>query len=95
MRGRAGLLTKEPRKMRRVGKSKLLGDVVDRLRGSGIDWMTVSAMNDVPDEPVAVLPRVDRDSLAFLQYTSGSTSSPKGVMVSHGNIIANLEMIRQ
>jgi len=32
--------------------------------------------------------------LAFLQYTSGSTSEPKGVMVSHGNLMANLEMIR-
>jgi acyl-CoA synthetase (AMP-forming)/AMP-acid ligase II len=31
--------------------------------------------------------------LAFLQYTSGSTSSPKGVMVSHANLCANLQMI--
>ena len=38
---------------------------------------------------------VYRDSdLALLQYTSGSTSEPKGVMVSHGNLMANLEMIR-
>jgi len=37
---------------------------------------------------------VDRD-LAFLQYTSGSTSDPKGVMVSHGNLLNNLECIRQ
>ncbi|WP_431111394.1 amino acid adenylation domain-containing protein [Variovorax paradoxus] len=27
--------------------------------------------------------------IAFLQYTSGSTSAPKGVMVTHGNLIAN------
>lgn len=33
--------------------------------------------------------------IAFIQYTSGSTGSPKGVMVSHGNIIANSEMIRR
>ncbi|MFL9869963.1 amino acid adenylation domain-containing protein, partial [Paraburkholderia fungorum] len=29
------------------------------------------------------------DDIAFLQYTSGSTSSPKGVMVTHGNVLAN------
>ncbi|WCE09921.1 non-ribosomal peptide synthetase [Pseudomonas sp. JBR1] len=32
---------------------------------------------------------VDPAALAFLQYTSGSTSAPKGVMVSHANLIAN------
>ncbi|HEX7771967.1 MAG TPA: AMP-binding protein, partial [Pyrinomonadaceae bacterium] len=38
---------------------------------------------------------VEPDALAFLQYTSGSTGSPRGVMVTHGNIIANEEMIRR
>jgi acyl-CoA synthetase (AMP-forming)/AMP-acid ligase II len=33
------------------------------------------------------------DELAFLQYTSGSTSAPKGVMVSHANLDANLRMM--
>lgn len=36
------------------------------------------------------------DDLAFLQYTSGSTASPKGVMVSHGNLLHNTgETIRR
>src|SRR3990170_4477244 len=32
-------------------------------------------------------PAIQSDSLAFLQYTSGSTSTPKGVQVTHGNLI--------
>lgn len=34
------------------------------------------------------------DSIAFLQYTSGSTSDPMGVAISHHNLVHNLEMIR-
>jgi fatty-acyl-CoA synthase len=33
------------------------------------------------------------DDLAFLQFTSGSTSSPKGVMVTHGSLEANARAI--
>jgi len=45
--------------------------------------------------PTDEIPRAcSVDDLAFLQYTSGSTSAPKGVMVSHGNLAANQEMIR-
>jgi acyl-CoA synthetase (AMP-forming)/AMP-acid ligase II len=36
---------------------------------------------------------VDSDGLAFLQYTSGSTANPKGVMVKHHNLMHNLRVM--
>ncbi|KDN83853.1 fatty acyl-AMP ligase [Kitasatospora cheerisanensis] len=37
-------------------------------------------------------PRIDAEDISFLQYTSGSTALPKGVMVSHRALLANEEM---
>ena len=42
-----------------------------------------------------VYPDIGTDSLAYLQYTSGSTSLPKGVMISHGNLLHNCDYINK
>ncbi|MBM4200434.1 MAG: fatty acyl-AMP ligase, partial [Gammaproteobacteria bacterium] len=41
------------------------------------------------------MPRLAPDAIAFLQYTSGSTSTPKGVVVGHDNLIANETAIQR
>lgn len=40
-------------------------------------------------------PHSTADSLAFLQYSSGSTGNPRGVMVTHTNLLQNIESIRK
>ena len=40
-------------------------------------------------------PALAPDTLAFLQFTSGSTGAPRGVMVTHGNLVANCAMLAE
>jgi acyl transferase domain-containing protein/acyl-CoA synthetase (AMP-forming)/AMP-acid ligase II/acyl carrier protein len=55
-------------------------------------WLATDGPESLAAEPRAVEPATP-DTLAFLQYTSGSTSAPKGVMLSHGNLMHNLAAI--
>ncbi|PRY36816.1 8-amino-7-oxononanoate synthase [Umezawaea tangerina] len=60
----------------------------------GMRWLATDALDpslaDRWDDP-----GTDRDSVSFLQYTSGSTSTPKGVVVSNDNILHNLDAIHR
>ncbi|WP_313249310.1 non-ribosomal peptide synthetase [Stenotrophomonas indicatrix] len=47
------------------------------------------------DAATARLPTIPAEALAFLQYTSGSTGDPKGVMVSHANLIGNQRLMQR
>jgi acyl-CoA synthetase (AMP-forming)/AMP-acid ligase II/acyl carrier protein len=55
-----------------------------------LDWISTE-----PASKTGAEPRIEISEPAFLQYTSGATASPKGVMVTHANLINNLVVISE
>ena len=75
-------------------ETNLMVPIRKALKGFG-DSPTVLAV-DQADVPGNVQPdpcRIRSEAVAFLQYTSGATGNPKGVVVSHGSLFDNLGRI--
>ncbi|MDM9383462.1 fatty acyl-AMP ligase [Chlorogloeopsis sp. ULAP01] len=61
---------------------------------SGLHWLAIDGLSSnlaKAWQPQELYP----DTVAFLQYTSGSTGNPKGVMVSHRNLLVNSALIHK
>jgi acyl transferase domain-containing protein/acyl-CoA synthetase (AMP-forming)/AMP-acid ligase II/acyl carrier protein len=57
-------------------------------------WLATESLDASPADSWEP-PVVDGSTLAYLQYTSGSTSTPRGVMVSHRNLLVHSQSIRE
>ena len=69
---------------------RMAADAAPQL--AALPWLDVQdAPADAPWAPPSLRP----DALAFLQYTSGSTRAPRGVMIGHDNLLANLALIHK
>ncbi len=71
------------------------GSVLEQLLGRAAPQWLMTDQLDNDSAPKWHDPDVNGASLAFVQYTSGSTAVPKGVMVSHGNLLHNSSLIHQ
>ncbi|GGD41198.1 class I adenylate-forming enzyme family protein [Muriicola marianensis] len=67
--------------------SERVPDSVSVLEEKDVEQITTS------ESPVETQPAFDPDRTAEIIFTSGSTGEPKGVMLSHGNIMANTDSI--
>lgn len=66
-----------------------LGSWPDNLKWMMTDKINTSSGSGNDNPGITIEPQ----DIAFLQYTSGSTSEPKGVMITHGNLAHNLTII--
>ncbi len=64
--------------------------LASHLESENVTYLATDTLNEEKNSQFQII-EISRDTLAFLQYTSGSTGDPKGVMVSHENILTNLE----
>jgi acyl-CoA synthetase (AMP-forming)/AMP-acid ligase II len=72
-----------------IGSIKATEQLIDAIPG-----VSSLSLDNLQIEP-AMLAACDPQRPALLQYTSGSTSAPKGVIVSHQNLVANIAMLSE
>ncbi|WP_366524982.1 fatty acyl-AMP ligase [Acaryochloris sp. IP29b_bin.137] len=75
--------------------SKLERQLIDAAELKALKWLATDSLSVTEPRQAWQEIHPQGQDLAFLQYTSGSTATPKGVMITHHNLLQNLALIHQ
>jgi acyl-CoA synthetase (AMP-forming)/AMP-acid ligase II/predicted NAD/FAD-binding protein/thioesterase domain-containing protein/acyl carrier protein len=90
---RLALTSRSYRRMARIGS--VLSPSAAWQWPRGLTWRTTDDIAAASGEPPAPTLRATADDVAFLQFTSGSTAEPRGVIISHSNLMHQLALIAE
>nr|WP_020406515.1 type I polyketide synthase [Hahella ganghwensis] len=86
--GKAGCIIVEASKSDEV-RAHLKAEGLPSINVLSIESLQAGELDNIP------LPRAYPDDIAYIQYTSGSTSEPKGVVLRHSSVITHMRQMQQ
>ena len=88
---RVALTSRAYRRLARIGSVLSPTSVWHWPRG--LTWQTTDDVAEASGDPAVRVARPSAGDIAFLQFTSGSTAEPRGVIISHGNLMHQLALV--
>ncbi len=76
-----------------IPRAKVVAEILKSIVPTLTEVVSADDLAEDPHARLRMSPQSSPEDPAFIQYTSGSTGSPKGVLLTHGNLMANLRAI--